>query len=110
MKEFPQAMALASIHRGTMTGKLNGVIPATTPTGWSTVCTSTPADTSVEWAPLSRWGMAQANSTFSNPPRHLARSVAEDLAVLGGDQGRELGSMTIDELTEAEQRRRPTAQ
>ena len=67
MKEFPQAMALASIHRGTMTGKLNGVIPATTPSGWSTVCTSTPADTSVEWAPLSRWGMAQANSTFSNP-------------------------------------------
>ncbi len=31
---LPHAMALASIHSGTMAGKLNGVIPATTPSGW----------------------------------------------------------------------------
>ena len=31
---LPQAMALANIHIGTMAGKLNGVIPATTPRGW----------------------------------------------------------------------------
>src|SRR6478672_13664178 len=31
---LPQAMALAHIHIGTIAGKLNGVIPATTPTGW----------------------------------------------------------------------------
>ena len=43
---FPHASALASIHSGTITGKLNGVIPATTPTGCNTVCTSTPLDTS----------------------------------------------------------------
>jgi hypothetical protein len=30
---FPQATALAHIHNGTMAGKLNGVIPATTPRG-----------------------------------------------------------------------------
>ena len=32
-KALPQAMALAHIHSGTMTGKLKGVIPATTPSG-----------------------------------------------------------------------------
>ena len=30
---FPQASALANIHIGTIAGKLNGVIPATTPSG-----------------------------------------------------------------------------
>ena len=30
---FPQASAIGNIHIGTMAGKLNGVMPATTPTG-----------------------------------------------------------------------------
>src|ERR1035438_2399066 len=30
-KQLPQAMALENIHSGTMAGKLNGVMPATTP-------------------------------------------------------------------------------
>jgi hypothetical protein len=34
MKVFPQAMAMGYIHIGTIAGKLNGVMPATTPTGW----------------------------------------------------------------------------
>ena len=34
MKVFPQAMASGYIHIGTMAGKLNGVMPATTPSGW----------------------------------------------------------------------------
>ena len=34
MNVLPQAMALANIHIGTMAGKLNGVMPATTPSGW----------------------------------------------------------------------------
>ena len=33
MNVLPHAIALLSIHSGTITGKLNGVIPATTPTG-----------------------------------------------------------------------------
>ena len=32
-KVLPQARAIGNIHIGTMAGKLNGVIPATTPTG-----------------------------------------------------------------------------
>ena len=35
-KALPQAMDTGYIHMGTMTGKLNGVIPATTPSGWRT--------------------------------------------------------------------------
>ena len=31
---LPQAIAIGNIHMGTMAGKLNGVIPATTPSGW----------------------------------------------------------------------------
>jgi 4-aminobutyrate aminotransferase len=31
---LPQASAIGNIHIGTMAGKLNGVIPATTPSGW----------------------------------------------------------------------------
>jgi hypothetical protein len=34
MNAFPHAMAGAHIHMGTITGKLKGVIPATTPSGW----------------------------------------------------------------------------
>ena len=31
---FPHAIAGANIHIGTIAGKLNGVIPPTTPSGW----------------------------------------------------------------------------
>ena len=34
MKALPQATAMAPIQHGIMIGKLNGVMPATTPTGW----------------------------------------------------------------------------
>ena len=33
MKVLPQAMATPNIHIGIMAGKLNGVMPATTPSG-----------------------------------------------------------------------------
>ena len=79
MKALPQASALAIIHSGTMTGKLNGVIPATTPSGSSTVCTSTPLETSRDIEPLSRWGRPQANSMFSRP---RATSPAASLSTL----------------------------
>ena len=34
MNVLPVAMAVANIHIGTIAGKLNGVMPATTPSGW----------------------------------------------------------------------------
>src|SRR5450830_1285885 len=33
-KVLPQAIATGNIHIGTITGKLNGVMPATTPSAW----------------------------------------------------------------------------
>ena len=60
MNAFPQARAFAVIHSGTMTGKLNGVMPATTPTGCSTVWTSTPLETSELCVPLSICDTPQA--------------------------------------------------
>src|ERR1700721_2666305 len=34
MKQLPQAIAGAHFHSGIMAGKLNGVMPAVTPSGW----------------------------------------------------------------------------
>ncbi len=36
-KVFPHATAMGNIHIGTMAGKLNGVIPTQTPSGWRRV-------------------------------------------------------------------------
>src|SRR4026208_1149314 len=41
-KQLPQAIAGAHIHIGTIAGKLKGVIPATTPTGWRVRQTARP--------------------------------------------------------------------
>ena len=66
-KQLPHAMALANIQSGTMMGKLNGVMPATTPSGSSTVRMSMPVETSELDEPCRRFGRPQANSTFSIP-------------------------------------------
>ena len=36
MNAFPHAIAGANFHIGIIAGKLNGVMPATTPSGWRT--------------------------------------------------------------------------
>src|SRR5205814_10031617 len=64
---LPHAIATGCIHIGTITGKLNGVIPAQTPSGCRNEYTSTPVDTWSEKEPLSSCGMPQANSTTSRP-------------------------------------------
>ncbi len=64
---LPQARATGNIHSGTIAGKLNGVIPATTPSGAYSVHESTSRPTFIECSPLSRCGMPQANSTTSRP-------------------------------------------
>jgi hypothetical protein len=66
-KQLPAAMATGYIHIGTITGKLNGVMPATTPSGWRSVQLSMPVDTWSVKSPLSSCGMPQANSTMSMP-------------------------------------------
>src|SRR5499426_1702766 len=67
MNALPQAIATGNIQSGTITGKLKGVIPAHTPTGWRTVWQSTPVPTFSECSPFRRCGTPQANSTTSIP-------------------------------------------
>ena len=67
MNALPQASATGNIHIGTIAGKLNGVMPAHTPTGWRSEKLSTPVPTLSLKSPLSRCGMPVANSTTSMP-------------------------------------------
>ena len=67
MKALPQAIAGAHFHSGIMAGKLNGVMPATTPSGWRSEKRSVPGPALSVYSPLSRCGMPQANSTTSRP-------------------------------------------
>ena len=50
-----------------MAGKLNGVIPATTPSGWRSAWLSTRVPTFSVISPFSRLGAPVANSTTSMP-------------------------------------------
>src|SRR5919204_4316265 len=64
---LPQAIAIGCIHIGTMIGKLNGVMPATTPSGWRNENASTSVETWSEYSPLSSCATPQAYSTTSWP-------------------------------------------
>src|SRR5262245_58276933 len=67
MKALPQASAGANFHIGIMAGKLNGVMPATTPSGWRSENRSIPGPALSLNSPFSRCGMPHANSTTSSP-------------------------------------------
>ena len=67
MNVLPQTMATGNIHIGTITGKLNGVMPATTPSGCRSEWLSTLVPTFSVISPLSSCGAPVANSTTSTP-------------------------------------------
>src|SRR5690606_39282575 len=73
---LPVAIASGKNHRGTIAGKLKGLMIATTPSGWRTEYTSTPVDTFSAYSPFARWGTPQANSTTSRP-RAISPSASE---------------------------------
>ena len=56
MNVLPQAIAKGRNQSGIIAGKLNGVIAATTPTGWRTSSTSTPAGDALEVLALEQVG------------------------------------------------------
>ena len=64
---FPHAIAIGNIHIGTIAGKLNGVIPATTPNDCLIDQLSTFVPTFSENSPFNKFGIPHANSTTSNP-------------------------------------------
>src|SRR6266705_663222 len=49
---LPHAIAIGYIHIGTIAGKLNGVMPATTPSGWRIEYVSTSVETFSENSPF----------------------------------------------------------
>ena len=67
MKALPQAMRRAHFHSGIMAGKLNGVMPATTPSGWRIEYMSMPGPAPSVYSPLSRCGAPMQNSATSRP-------------------------------------------
>src|ERR1700722_10977995 len=67
IKLLPQAIAGAQFQSGIIAGKLNGVMPATTPSGWRIENRSMPGPAPSLYSPFIRWGMPQANSTTSRP-------------------------------------------
>src|SRR6516162_1882411 len=67
MNVLPQAIAGAHFHSGIIAGKLNGVMPATTPSGWRMEKRSIPGPAPSVNSPFIRCGMPQANSTTSSP-------------------------------------------
>ena len=79
MNALPQASATGAIHSGTMIGKLNGVMPATTPSGMRIECESTPPETCGVFSPLSRCPSPQANSITSRPRVTSPRASASTL-------------------------------
>src|SRR5215471_14170907 len=81
-KALPQASAGANFHIGIMAGKLNGVMPATTPSGWRSESRSMP-------------GPALS--------LNVALGVGEGLAVLGGQELGEAVELFLHELEELEQ-------
>src|SRR5687767_840303 len=76
--QLPSAIALGMVQLGTMAGKLNGTIEATTPSGTCSVLHSTPLLTS-RISPVTSWGSEQANSVSS---MHFSISARDSFMVL----------------------------
>ena len=103
---LPQASAIGNIHIGTIAGKLNGVMPAQTPSGWRTDQLSMPrADLLGELA-LQQMRNAAGELDDLEAARDLALGVGEDLAVLFGDQARQRVVVAVQQFEELEQHAR----
>ena len=102
-KQLPQAMALEHIHSGTMAGKLNGVMPATTPRGCSTECDVDAPGHLLGVATLQQVRGAAGELEVLQAPGHLAFGVGEHLAVLGRHHGGQFLAVGIDQLSHAEE-------
>ena len=90
MKVLPQAIAIGNIHSGTITGKLNGVMPAQTPTGWRSVCVSTCGADVLRVLALQQVRDAAGELDHLDAALHRAHRVGQRLAVLLGDERGEL--------------------
>ena len=101
-KVLPQAMATGYIHIGTMAGKLKGVMPATTPSGWR-------SDQEFDLRPdvaavlaLQKMRNAAGEIDDVDAAGEFACGVVMGLAVLSRDGADDLVGIPIEQLLEAE--------
>ena len=106
-KVLPQASALGNIHSGTIAGKLNGVIPAQTPRGWSEGFTVDAAGEVLERVAEEQGGDAAGVLDVFESPEDAAAGFGEGLAVLAGDALAESVEVLLDQLAVAEEHPRP---
>ncbi len=95
MAQLPQAIAYGRNQSGIMPGKLNGVMMATTPTGWRIMISSMPRAMSSTLLPIISVGMPHATSTFSMPRRSspsASASVLPHSRVIAAARSRMLAS------------------
>ena len=85
MNALPHASASGYIHIGTIAGKLNGVMPTATPSGWRSECESTPVADLLGRLALEQVRGAAGELDDLEPALDLPARVVERLAVLGGD-------------------------
>ena len=102
--------ALANIQIGTIAGKLNGVMPATTPSGWRIEYTSTPVAACSLNPPFSRCGDAARELDVLDAPRDLAQRVGGTLPCSAVTRAAISARLRVEQLPEAEQDLGPARQ
>ena len=99
---FPHAIAIGNIHSGTIAGKLNGVMPAHTPSGWRSDQLSMPPPTLSLCSPAQALRDAAGELDDLDPALDLAARVGEHFAVLARDRGGERRLIRLDQIFELE--------
>jgi hypothetical protein len=105
MKALPQASAGPIFHIGIMAGKLNGVMPATTPSGWRIEYMSMPGPALSVNSPFSRCGAPMQNSITSSP-RCTSPGVGQGLAMLAAKRLGQLVHVAVEQADEFHQHAR----
>ena len=103
MKVLPQAMATGYIHMGTITGKLNGVMPGHHAQRLADRGGVDPVGDVLGELALEQVGDAAGELDHLDAPGHLPPGVLQHLAVLGGDQAGQVVAVAVGQLAEGEE-------
>ena len=104
MNVFPHATAYGRNHSGIIAGKLNGVIAATTPTGWRTRCDVDAARDLLEVLALEQVRGADRGLDRLDPAADLAERVVERLAHVARDEPGELVAVGVERVAHGHER------
>ena len=102
MNVFPQAIALANIHIGTIAGKLNGVIPGRHAEWLTDLIDIDSAADLLRITALEQVRDAGRELEVLQAAGDLAERVGRNLAVLGSQERGQLLAVLIDQVPDAE--------